>query len=321
METRDAAASEDELSPRMHDGLMFPRYIDLAAQGRNGWWRYVVGTVVIVFFWLAAAIVAEAILESLSKGGAVKITATLESYLLLNLGHVGMVCGLFLTVRVIHKRPFLTLITPYRHFDGKRMAKGFGIWFALCAAAGIVDYLLHPTTYRYVLNPGKFFVFAPLILILTPIQACAEELLFRGYLIQGAARWTRNIGFLAVLSGLLFMAPHLWNPEVASAQTYSVPAIGFILLCAYYFGVGFLLALITMKSNSLEIAMGIHTAACLFSALIANYAHSVMETESIFFCTELAPDFNLIGFILMAAVAYWVLVWRPAERTRERVGP
>jgi uncharacterized protein len=302
VETHDETVCPDEANFHHLNNGRSLRYIDLAALGKNGWPRYLLGTLFILCAWVAAGLLAELLLLILSKEGSGKIIDPLQSYLVLNLGDVGLVCGLFLVIRGIHKRQFLTLITSGPRIDWKRVAKGFGLWFVLCGAAGIVDYVLHPSTYRYVLNPGKFLMFAPVVLVLTPIQACAEELLFRGYLIQGAARWTKGTGPLAVLSGFLFMVPHLGNPEVAS---------GFYLTAAYYFGVGFFLALVTMKTNSLEYAMGIHTAACLFSALIANYAHSVLETESIFFCTELAPDFNLAGFIIMALVSYWVLVWRP----------
>jgi uncharacterized protein len=299
---------------------MATAYIDLARQGKNGWWRYLLGTLIIVTFWLGASVVSELILLALSLTGPVEVPDPLLSYLVLNFGHVGMLLGLFVAVRFLHKRPFLSLITPGQRFSWVRAGRGLGLWLTLSCVAALVDYVLHPSTYRFVLNPGRFILFAPVALILTPLQACAEELLFRGYLIQGAALWIRQetvqadlhpdsespqrllswkIGVPALISGICFTLPHLWNPEVAAG---SFPVV------AYYFGIGSFLAFVTLKSNSLEFAMGIHTAACLFSALIVNYAHSVLETESIFFCTELAAEFTLTCFVIMAITAYPILM-------------
>jgi hypothetical protein len=50
--------------------------------------------------------------------------------------------------------------------------------------------------------------------------------------------------------------------------------------------------------------IGIHAAINLFAALIANYANSALETESIFFCTELEPVFTIVSFGVIGLVFY-----------------
>ena len=212
-----------------------------------------------------------------------------------------------MAVRLIHKRPFLTVITPNLSVDWKKIGKSFGLFFGLVALATVVDYLLNPSTYQFRLNPERFLIFAPVALVLIPIQTTAEELLFRGYLLQSMALLTRNRVALVLISGLLFMVPHLANPEMTA---------GFWSMAFYYFLVGGILTIITLRSNSLEMAMGIHAAINLFAALIVNYANSALETESIFYCTEIEPIFTVVSFAVIALVFYMVM-FRAKDNTEE----
>ena len=62
-----------------------------------------------------------------------------------------------------------------------------------------------------------------------------------------------------------------------------------------------------MKTNSLELAIGIHAAVNLFAALVVNYSGSVLKTESLFFVSKWEPVFALCSFIVLAAV-FWFIV-------------
>jgi uncharacterized protein len=53
--------------------------------------------------------------------------------------------------------------------------------------------------------------------------------------------------------------------------------------------------------------MGIHAAINIFAALIVNYANSALETESIFYCTELDPIFTIVSFGAVVVVFYLVM--------------
>jgi len=138
-----------------------------------------------------------------------------------------------------------------------------------------------------------------LIFIFTPIQTSAEELFFRGYLLQAWGHVLKNPVGLALINGILFMLPHLANPEVAS---------GPVLLALYYFGIGAFFAFITLRDNGLELAIGAHAANNMYAAIFANYTDSVLPTDSIFTVTELDPLFGLLSFAVIAGVFYVVLL-------------
>lgn len=280
-------------------------FIDLAREGRNEWWRWLLGLGIVVVAWVGSGFFCGMVLVVwvlLDNDPNTYIDAATQSvkgldpiitYIAFNLGHAIMVVVLFLVIRYVHKRRFLSLITPKDRICWKRVGQSFGLWFGLSAATTIADYLLYPTAYRIALDPVRFLIFLPIALILTPVQTTGEELFFRGYVMQGLGLFTRNTYILAAIVGLLFMAPHLANPEVGK---------GFAPMALYYFGVGFFLAFVTLRSNSLEYALGIHGATCLFSALVTNYEDSVMPTESIFYCSVLNPWNNLVYFAMMVAI-------------------
>ena len=292
---------------------MSSRYLDLANSGKNQWWRYVAGSFFIVSFWLVVGIslyTALAVLTMVarrspdSEGGQILLSVVQDpftEYVLLNLGHVAILVALFITMRHIHARSLITLITPNERIDWKRIGEGFGVFFSLSAVLTFIDYLFEPATYRMTHHPLRMLFHAPVVLVLTPIQTTTEELFFRGYLLQAAGRITRKWHFPAVITSLLFMSLHLANPEVQH---------GFFAASAYYFGIGFLFALITIKSDSLELVIGAHTAINLFTALLVNYSDSVLNVESLVFSTEVNLGANLLSLVIMALASYWVFFRR-----------
>lgn len=219
--------------------------------------------------------------------------------------------GLYLAMRFVHRRPFLTLVTPGRRVDRRRLAQGFGISLALAVPVFLVEYLLSPSSFEFVFDAGRFLLFVPVVLALVPIQAWAEELLVRGYALQGLGLLTRNAAVLSVVTGLLFALPHLGNPEM--------PAIGdgFVPAFLTYVVVGVFLGLVTLRDNGLELALGLHAANNVFGILMLNL-REYPDTPSVFLTSaaELDPVSGLVGTVV-AFAAFWVLAFRVFGRRRE----
>ena len=204
-------------------------------------------------------------------------------------------------VRFVHGRPLRSIITPAKKINWQRVGQGFGLWLLLAALASGIEYLLNPEIYTLVLDFRRFLPFALVVLLLTPMQTTAEELLFRGYLLQATGHLSRNFWVLALLNGFLFMLPHLGNPELAASA---------ILLPLFYLSIGAFFAIVTLRDNSAELAIGAHASNNLYSALFANYTNSALQTESIFLVTELDPVYALLSFWGMALIFYLVLLRR-----------
>jgi uncharacterized protein len=288
-------------------------FIDVSGQGKNQWWRYLASMLFMFIFPVAMTAVAQGVFapnaDFDNTTGRLIGVDPFGNYVLMSLSFVLLLIAIFLAVRIEHKRPFLRLITPNRSINWKKLGKCFGLYFLILAFDGVISYAMSPATFQFTLNPSRYFMFAPIVLVLTSIQTTTEEILFRGYLLQMTALLTKSRGALVLISGVLFMLPHLANPEMA---------LGFLPMCLSYFACGCFLTFVTLRSNGLEVAMGIHAATNLFAALIVNYSNSALTTESIFVCTAFNPTLSLLSFCIGASVFYLIMFGRGISWRRRR---
>ena len=297
---------------------MTSQYLSLAKQGKNVWWRYVISIFLILFFYQFIGVIPIVILSvalTLDKNPATQLNPeTLQfegvepllSYLVLNFASISLLAGLYISVRFLHQRRMITLVTPNEQVRWKRIFQGFGLYFLLTFLISFVGIVLSPSEYQLTFKPSQFLVFLPIALVITPIQTSAEELFFRGYLIQGIGLKTRSLLIPILGSSLLFMLPHLLNPETK---------LNFFLMALFYLLFGIFFAVITVKDNSLELAMGVHAANNLFVALILNYSNSALPSPSIVTLSRFDPLSSLISFIVVAVIFCFV-IWkeRPSNR-------
>ena len=288
-------------------------YLDLVHQGRNDWWRYVLAVLLILCMWQILGAIPSIFLLILAMANGISMgnigTGSLPgvdpavSFVVLMLASVFFVLGVYLAVRLIHRRPFRTIITPARSIAWGRLFQGFGVWFVLAGLTSVVEALLYPGRYVWTPDLEHFIPFVFLALILVPIQTSAEEFFFRGYILQGVGLRVRNIWALSVISGILFMVPHFLNPEAS---------VNYALMGLYYFSIGAFLAYITLRDGRLELALGVHAANNLFSALFANYTVTVMPSPSLFTVTVLDAVYSvpaaLIGMVIFALL--FISLWR-----------
>ena len=289
-----------------------PEFSQLARLGLVSWRRHVAAILTIVFFWFGlgtAATVAVATFTGVYDPSAPRDGFSLSGYLLISVPFPFLLAGLAVAVRFIHKRPLRSLITPLARVNLWRVLQGFGLILALVAATSGGWALLGPDPYQLVFHPQRWLLALPLILVVTTLQASTEELLMRSYLLQTVGLLTRRTWLLAGINGLLFAVPHLTNPEVG---------LGPALLFAFYLSFGAFVTLVTLRDNRLELALGMHAANNLFAALIVTHPNSTIPTEAIWQAGVLNPAYNLITFLIGAAIFYRLLVRRPRATAATR---
>ena len=200
---------------------------------------------------------------------------------------------------LVHRRSFLSLITPYKHFKLRGFFFGFTIWISLNILTSIITWLVIPHSFNLSFHFPDFFYFLPVVLLFIPLQCLAEEVFFRGYLLQGLSSILKNAWVLSLVNGAFFVLLHLSNPEVPQSP---------IIMILYYLLTGFLLSLVTIRTNSLEVAIGAHTANNLFAAVLANCAVSSIRTNSIFTRTTDTPPFDFVMFVISGFIFYWLVM-------------
>lgn len=276
------------------------RYLALADAGRNGWWRYLLGIIFIAAAWMIGGGYAYALVLHFVPLGRV------TEFVAINVSILTLLAGVVLVVIVLHRRSWRTLVTPRPELDWRRIAEGAAVWVALAAACAAIEHLVYPGRYAWTLDVQRWLPFVVTALLLTPLQCAAEELVFRGYLVQALGRLLRQPVALAVLSAVIFTLPHLYNPEVA--------AYGLAIMAANYFVMGLFLASVTLRDGRLELAIGAHAGNNLLLALFINYADSAFETESVLTADALDPLYSLVTLALSALLFHWWVFRRPAAQ-------
>src|SRR5690349_2879838 len=279
------------------------KYLEVAHQGRNEWWRYLISFPAILAVWFIVGSIPVVLLMAyvstdadpgtgFSATGFTGLPVTLE-FLFTMSSFIPFLVGTLLAVRFIHARSLKTLVTGKAQIRWGRVFAGAGAWLLIAALISTVESLLYPGRYVLTFQPAALLVFAVIALILIPLQTSAEELFFRGYLLQWMGLRLKNKWLLSLLNGVLFFVPHVANPEMA---------VDSLLIGLGYFVFGFFLALITLQDDGMELALGIHAANNLFAAVFANYTITALPSPALFTIKTLDPVYGLISLVIGATV-------------------
>lgn len=291
-------------------------FTQLGRLGRTSWRRHLAAVATIVGFWvvLGGVVTVLAMRAAAGDDPAGWTGGSLGGYLVVNASLLCLLVGVAVAVRYVHHRPVRSLITSRRRVDVRRVLQGFAVFTALLGATRAVQALWHPDQFALttdlLTDPGRWLVWAPVVLLLTPLQAAAEELFFRGYALQALGLLTRRTWVLVAISAVLFAAPHALNPELLANP---LPTAGTYLLA------GTLLAVVTLRDNRLELAIGVHAANNVFVVLVVNHPYSALPSPAIW-STPLDPGYDLVTQVLAAVMFCLLLVRRPAT-TRPRAVP
>ena len=263
-------------------------FLDLAKEGVTNWKAWTLGSITIIIFWQFIGIVPFALLEDVSTKNN-EINMLLE-YVIGNWMFVIGLVGILIASRLFHKKKLIKFITSRANIDYDKILIAMVIGFIFMSYE---IFLLDVNAFDNIrFNSPSINVFLILLLfaiILTPIQCAFEEVLFRGYLLQGLSLKIKNIFFLCLSNGILFMIPHLLNPE---PWEYGLSGYVFHLTFA-----GMFYSYLVIKDNGSEISIGLHAINNLFIALIISTEVSVMQTPSLFVFKEMNYDYGLSQII------------------------
>ena len=257
-------------------------FLEQGVKKGNEFWRYLLGSVVIIF---AAAIgqiplgIALAIKTYFSKkipkdsNEALNMLDSNLSLFLIMFSFVVAFVGIILVVKYFHKQTLLEVTTSRKKIDWKRVFFSFGIWAIFSVLTTLITYFTSPNELVWNFKPLPFTILFIIATLLIPIQTSVEEYVFRGYLMQGFANLARNKWFPLVMTSVIFGSMHILNPEVGK--------MGYIIL-VYYIGTGLFLGIITLMDEGMELALGFHAANNLITALLVTSDWTAFQTNSIF---------------------------------------
>ena len=179
---------------------------------------------------------------------------------------------IYLVVTRLHQRSFISLITPRDRVDYNKILFSFFLWGTVSALMVIFDYMMSPQDYDWNFKPLTFLILLFVSVVMIPLQTSTEELIFRGYLMQGFGVLFKNRWMPLLITSILFGLLHIWNPEIDKLGIH---------LIWYYIGTGLFLGVITLMDEGLELALGFHAANNLVTALLVTASWTAFQTESL----------------------------------------
>jgi uncharacterized protein len=287
-------------------------YLRIAQQGKNQWWRYVCGILLSLSFFIIVGSIAYAIalfsIAGVSDIASIKKftkTPSLGHYISTNIPFIFWFLGTVIAVRGIHGRSAWGLVSGTGRLDWLRMGYGFIVWFAMMIIPAVLLLWISPEEYKFHFDLREWPLLFVITALLTPIQTSCEEIFFRGYLIQGMGLITRQPLILMISNGLLFFLPHLGNPEISH---------GIVWVSLEYFSIGVFLALITLRDNRLELALGVHAANNITNIFFTT-TDSVMGAPALWMAQPSPTTFvDVLVLFLSMAIAYYLFFGRPQPK-------
>jgi membrane protease YdiL (CAAX protease family) len=206
--------------------------------------------------------------------------------------------GIYFVVRFLHRQSFLSIITSRTKLDWSRVWFSFGIWSVFTIVSTLLFWFFSPSDFVLNFKLIPFLVLVIIGVLLIPIQTTVEELVFRGYLMQGFANISKNRWFPLVMTSSIFGLMHIGNPEVAK--------MGYVIMI-YYVGTGFLLGIITLMDGGMELTLGFHASNNLIGALLVTSDWSAFQTNSIF--KDVSETAVGVDIIMPVVVVYPLLLF------------
>ncbi len=239
---------------------------------------YLLGSLIVLIFSIIGQIPMFFFLPSeinnYSKG--LDIFSSIDKNLLLFLLLIPSVCsfvGLWFVVNKIHSRSLVSVITSRKKIDFKRFKFAFILWSLISISIFSLEILINPTNYEWNFNFSKFLLLFLISIIMIPVQSILEELIFRGYLMQGFSFFFKNRILPLLGTSIIFGLLHVLNPEIQK--------IGYGLL-VYYVGTGLFFGIVTLMDEGLELSSGFHVSNNLVASLLVTAEWTVFETYSFF---------------------------------------
>lgn len=220
----------------------------------------------------------------------------------------------------------LLVVQRFLNFPAKRMlgedgkldwrgfAVGFSVMLGVQLAMNFIAMAVNPQDFKYTLDAQGWILDWTLALVLVVAAAFLEELLTRAYIAHfvNDDMETRplNMLYYCLASAVVFTIAHFSNPEVAGP--------GAFYAMAFYFMMGFVLMLVTLRTRSMGAALGIHIANNLVNAWFFTYDNAAVKTNALYTqANNEGPMLLVQAAISLAVCTLAVLHHRPMPQSQE----
>lgn len=211
---------------------------------------------------------------------------------------IGLLAFIIL-VKPLNYRTFKLTVNGTGMFRWNRFLISALVWTILSALYFFIYLKMDPSNFSLKNTSETLFPLILISLIFIPFQAAFEEVLFRGYLMQGFAVLLRNRWFPLVITSVLFGLMHAFNPEVEE--------FGFFTMMPQYILFGLIFGIVTILDDGIEAAIGAHAANNAFLCIMVTHNSSALQTPAVYEQHNIYP-FTEFAALLVTGVVFLVIL-------------
>ncbi len=174
-----------------------------------------------------------------------------------------------------------------------------GVWLAFSALYLFFYMKFDPANFELNNKTISLLTLSLISVFLIPFQAAFEEVLFRGYLMQGLSALIRYRWFPLIMTSILFALMHGLNPEVKE--------FGFLTMMPQYMVFGLIFGTITILDDGIEAAMGAHAANNIFLCIMVTNNASALQTPALYEQVSIAPWTEFAGLLFTGVIFILIL--------------
>jgi membrane protease YdiL (CAAX protease family) len=305
-------------------------HLESSFTGKNSVWRYIVmfAAVLIVSNTIGALplLVAYSVKAASDPSVITEMAANPNNLSALGLDpNTGLIMMLFpfiagliafiLLVKPLNNRTFKITINGTSTFRWNRFFISALVWLIISAAYFFTYLKLDPSNFTLNNTSGTLILLIIISLVFIPFQAAFEEILFRGYLMQGFTVIAKNRWIPLLMTSLLFGLMHAFNPEVNE--------FGFFTMMPQYVLFGLFFGIITILDDGVEAAIGAHAVNNAFLCIVVTHSSSALQTQAVYEQHKVFPwtEFTalLISGIIFVIVLKMIFKWKKYSLLISRV--
>jgi membrane protease YdiL (CAAX protease family) len=202
-------------------------------------------------------------------------------------------------VKPLNNRTVRVTINGTGKIRWKRFFISAAVWLILSALYLVFYLKIDPANFSLNNKTASLLILSLVSVLFIPFQAAFEEMLFRGYLMQGFAALVKNRWFPLIMTSLLFGLMHSFNPEVKE--------FGFFTMIPQYIAFGLIFGVITILDDGIEAAMGAHTANNIFLCIMVTNSSSALQTPALYEQFNIHPWTEFAALVVIGMLFIFIL--------------
>lgn len=212
---------------------------------------------------------------------------------------IAALAAFVMLIKPLNKRSFINVVNGTGNIRWKRFFISAAVWLVLSILYLVFYLKIDPSNFTLNNTTASIILLSVISITLIPFQATFEEVLFRGYLMQGFATIVRSRWFPLIMTSVMFGLMHSLNPEVKE--------FGFLTMMPQYIVFGLIFGIITILDDGIEAAMGAHSANNVFMCIMVTNKASALQTPALYEQQNIYPWTEFAGLIIIGIIFIFIL--------------